>query len=193
MTRGPLLHGEMVRLRPVESRDADRLWEFAQDAEARRLMGAPSAPTREDLEGWAAEVTDRTGRFDWAITPAAVRDGQLVSDDLIGQIVLDDVDDLARSASIRLALLPNYRGRGYGREAVFEVLRYAFDAGSEHAGPHLHRVGLEVLSINPRARALYESLGFREEGRLRDVRPDGDGWSDAIVMSILEDEFRAFV
>ena len=198
MTRGPLLRGEMVRLRSVEPRDADRLWESAQDAEARRLMGAPSAPTREDLEVWASEVTDRPGRYDWAITPAAVRDGRLVSDELIGQIVLDDVDDLARSASIRLALLPNYRGRGYGREAVFEVLRYAFEGGHEDGsaddgGPHLHRVGLEVLSINPRARALYESLGFREEGRLRDVRPDGDGWSDAIVMSILEDEFRAFV
>ncbi|MGC5168951.1 GNAT family N-acetyltransferase [Luteimicrobium sp. DT211] len=193
MTRGPLLHGEMVRLRPVEPRDADRLWESAQDAEARRLMGASSVTSREDLEAWATEVTDRRGRYDWAVTHAAVRDGQPVSDDLIGQIVLDDVDELTRSASIRLALLPNYRGRGYGREAVFEVLRYAFDGVTDDAGPHLHRVGLEVLSINPRARALYESLGFREEGRLRDVRPDGDGWSDAIVMSILEDEFRASV
>ena len=193
MTRAPVLHGEMVRLRPVEHRDAARLWEFAQDVEARRLMGTPSAPTREDVDAWAAGVADSPGRYDWAVTPAAVRDGQLVSDDLIGQIMLDDVDDLARSASVRLALLPNYRGRGYGREAVFEVLRYAFDGGPDGSGPHLHRVGLEVLSINPRARALYESLGFREEGRLRDVRPDGDGWSDAIVMSILEDEFRASV
>lgn len=52
-------------------------------------------------------------------------------------------------------------------------------------------MGLDVLAINPRAVMLYESLGFREEGRLRDAYRDGDGWCDGIVMSILSDEFDA--
>jgi RimJ/RimL family protein N-acetyltransferase len=196
MTRGPVLLGEMVRLRPLEARDADRMWESLQDPEATRLTGTTATFTREQIDEWAATVGDREGRFDWAITAGAIRDGQLVSDDMIGEIVLNDLDLDARSANLRLALLPNYRGRGYGREAIFEVLRFAFDGatdvdGVRHEGLHLHRVSLDVLSINPRARMLYESLGFREEGRLRDVYRDGDGWADATVMSILEDEFRA--
>jgi RimJ/RimL family protein N-acetyltransferase len=186
----------MVRLRPIEARDADRMWEALQDPEATRLTGTTATFTRDQIDEWAATVTDRDGRFDWAITAGAIRDGQLVSDEMIGEIVLNDLDLHARSANLRLALLPNYRGRGYGREAIFEVLRFAFDGatdvdGAWHEGPHLHRVSLDVLSINPRARMLYESLGFREEGRLRDVYRDGDGWADATVMSILEDEFRA--
>jgi RimJ/RimL family protein N-acetyltransferase len=196
VTRGPVVIGEMVRLRPIEARDADRLWESLQDPESMRLTGTTATFTREQIDAWAATVGDRDGRYDWAITSGAVRDGQLVSDDLIGEIVLNDIDEHARSANLRLALLPNYRGRGYGRDAIFEVLRYAFDGttdadGVRHDGPGLHRVSLDVLSINPRARMLYESLGFREEGRLRDVYRDGDGWADATVMSILEDEFRA--
>ncbi|MFC8733385.1 GNAT family N-acetyltransferase [Luteimicrobium sp. NPDC057192] len=193
MTRGPVLHGEVVRLRPIEAHDAERLWEAVQDPESTRLTGTTATFAREDIDAWAAEVADRPGRYDWAIVSAAVRDGRPVSDDLIGEIVLNEVDASARSANLRLQLLPNYRGRGYGRDAIFEVLRYAFDGSADDDGPHLHRVGLDVLSINPRARALYESLGFREEGRLRDVYRDGDRWADAIVMSILEDEFRAFV
>ncbi|WP_342770157.1 GNAT family protein [Xylanimonas allomyrinae] len=52
-------------------------------------------------------------------------------------------------------------------------------------------MSLHVLTINPRAKALYESLGFREEGRLRDAHRDGDRWVDVVVMSLLEDEFQA--
>jgi len=196
VTRGPVLLGEMVRLRPIEARDADRMWESLQDPESNRLTGTTATFTRDQIDTWSATISDREGRYDWAITAGAVRDGQPVSDEMIGEIVLNDLDEDARSANLRLALLPNYRGRGYGREAIFEVLRFAFEGatdvdGNRHEGPRLHRVSLDVLSINPRAQMLYESLGFREEGRLRDVYRDGDGWADATVMSILEDEFRA--
>lgn len=191
MTRGPLLHGDMTRLRPIEARDSERLWEAVQDPEGTRLTGTTAVFTRDQIDEWARTVSDRPGRYDWAICPAAMRDGKPVSDDMIGEIVLNDLDEAVGSANLRLQLLPNYRGRGYGREAIDEVLRFAFDGVESDAGPHLHRVSLDVLSINPRAEALYESLGFRQEGRLRDVYRDGDTWADAIVMSILEDEWRA--
>ena len=181
----------MVRLRPIEARDASRMWESLQDAEGMRLTGTTATFTRPQVEDWTATIGDQPGRYDWAITPGAVRDGRQVSDELIGEIVLNEIDEHAGSANLRLQMLPDYRGRGYGREAIVEVLRFAFDGSATDPGPRLHRVGLDVLSINPRARALYGSLGFREEGRLRDVYRDGEGWADAIVMSILEDEFRA--
>ncbi|MGO1316260.1 MAG: GNAT family N-acetyltransferase [Cellulomonadaceae bacterium] len=191
MTRGPLLHGELVRLRPIEARDADKVWENLQDPEGTRQTGTTRAFTRAEIDEWTATITDRPGRYDWAIVPGLQRNGDYVSEDMIGEIVLNDIDPEVRSANLRLALLPNYRGRGYGGEAIFEVLTFAFGQGDDGLG--LHRVSLDVLSINPRAQALYESLGFRAEGRLRDAARDGDGWCDAIVMSILEDEFRAEV
>jgi len=189
--RSPVLHGELVRLRPLEARDADRLWASLRDPDSGRLtgMGTSGASTRAEVTSWAATAADLPGRYDWAVTSAAVRDGELVSDDLLGEISLDQVDPALLSAHLRLRMMPDYRGRGYGREAIGEVLRFAF--ASTGGGLGLHRVSLAVMSINPRARALYDSLGFREEGRLRDAFRDGKGWTDAVVMSILEDEFRA--
>lgn len=177
----------MVRLRPIEARDADRMWESVQDPGTMRQTGTTKEFTREGISEWCAVVSDRPGRYDWTITAGAIRDGEPVSDDMIGEIILGDIDTDVQSASINMLMLPNYRGRGYGSEAIYEVLKFAFDP----AGANLHRVGLDVLTINPRARMLYESLGFREEGRLRDAYRDGDGWCDAIVMSILADEFVA--
>ncbi|WP_125777447.1 GNAT family N-acetyltransferase [Antribacter gilvus] len=191
MTRGPELRGEMVRLRPIEARDADRLWESLHDPEGMRLTGTTATFTREQIDEWARTVSDRPGRYDWAVTSGGVREGKFVSDELLGEIVLNQIDEDARSANLRLQMLPDYRGRGYGREAIEHVLRFAFEGADEDPGPRLHRVSLDVLSINPRARALYASLGFREEGRLREVYRDGNSWADAILMSVLEDEYRA--
>ena len=186
MVRGPELVGELVRLRPFVDADAERAWELLQDPEGIRLTGTTASFTREQVAAWVHDVQERPGRYDWAMTSAVRRDGELVSDEMLGEIVLNDLDDDARSANLRLNLLPNYRGRGYGREAIGLVLGHAFAAD----GLGLHRVSLDVLDINPRARMLYESIGFTVEGRLREVYRDGDRWTDAIVMSILEHEWE---
>lgn len=187
MVAGPELLGEMVRLRPFQASDAHRLREVVQDPEAMRLTGSTQTYTLEEIDRWLADAPHLEGRYDWAITSAVQRDGVFVADEMFGEIVLDEIDVANRSANLRLNLLPNYRGRGYGREAIAHVLTYAF----AREGVDLHRVSLRVLSINPRARMLYESLGFRVEGTLRDVVRDGDGWSDLVMMGILAHEHEA--
>ncbi len=60
--------------------------------------------------------------------------------------------------------------------------------GFERVG--LHRIELELFAFNPRARRVYEKVGFVAEGVLRDVKCDGDGWVDTTVMSILSYEWE---
>ncbi|MGV8977287.1 MAG: GNAT family N-acetyltransferase [Cellulomonas sp.] len=174
----PTLEGEMIRLRPVCATDTEAMWELVQDPESKRLTGTTVSFTRAEVDAWCAGVSARDGRVDLAVTANG-------SDEYLGEIVLHEVDDVVSSASIRLVMRPAYRGRGYGTEAISLVLGLAFD------GMGLHRVGLDVLSINTRARALYESIGFRVEGRLRDAARDGERWCDVVAMGLLEDEFRA--
>ena len=52
-----------------------------------------------------------------------------------------------------LAVLPKYRGIGIGRQLITAIRDKAFSAGH-------NRVGLNVDFDNPRAEALYTSLGF---------------------------------
>ncbi len=176
----PILRGEMVTLRPIRSEDAAAMWEMvSDDPEGTRQTGTTEVFTREQVDQWAASIADRDGRADWAITHE--------SDEYLGEIVLNEIDEHSRNANLRLALLPGHRGRGFGGEAIQLVLDHAFD----EAGLALHRVSLEVLSINPRAFALYESLGFVVEGRLREAHLDGAHWCDAIVMAVLEDDWHS--
>ncbi|KQY41976.1 GNAT family N-acetyltransferase [Cellulomonas sp. Root137] len=174
----PTLQGEMIVLRPIRADDADAVWESVSDPDGRRLTGTTAVFTRPEIDVWCASVGSAEGRIDLAVTVNG-------SDEYLGEIVLNDIDDVVLSANLRLAMRPGYRGRGYGTEAIQLMLGLAFD------GLGLHRVELDVLSINARAKSLYENLGFRIEGRKRDAYRDGEGWCDGIVMALLEDEFRA--
>lgn len=55
----------------------------------------------------------------------------------------------------------------------------------------LHRIDLRVMAHNERAIASYLKSGFREEGRERDSAFIEGRWIDDLIMSVLEDEYRA--
>ena len=72
-----------------------------------------------------------------------------------------------------------------GTEASRLVLAYAFEVLL------LHRVELRVLAFNERAIACYERCGFRREGVEREGAWIGGEWQSDVIMSILEQEYRA--
>jgi putative acetyltransferase len=71
---------------------------------------------------------------------------------------------------LTVAVHPDWQGRGVGR-ALFAALL----SEVERNRPQVTRVELIARESNARAIGLYESLGFRREGRLegRVRRPDG--------------------
>lgn len=72
---------------------------------------------------------------------------------------------------LRLAVLPEERGRGYARALVERGLERLSWEGIE-------RCFLEVREGNAAARGLYEDLGFRRAGRRKGYYKDG---SDALI------------
>jgi diamine N-acetyltransferase len=75
------------------------------------------------------------------------------------------------------------KGRGFGRQALRAVMRAAFE---DHGA---HRLWLDLKPHNERARALYRSEGFTEEGVLRDALLTGDRFESLVVMSLLRPEW----
>ncbi len=72
-----------------------------------------------------------------------------------------------------LAVHHNYRHRGIGRAIMQELIRHAAYSG-------ITRLTLEVRPSNQAARRLYDTLGFKEEGRRRGYYQDTN--EDAIIM-----------
>jgi RimJ/RimL family protein N-acetyltransferase len=174
----PTLTGERVLLRPFVDEDQAAFAAILADPEVARLTGSPPddgfEPAR--LRAWYGTRNSQPDRLDLAVVDRA-------SGDCVGEVVLNEWDRHNASCNFRTLIGPAGRDRGLGTEAVRLVLGYGF----EQLG--LHRIGLEVFAFNPRARRVYEKVGFVVEGTLRQVLRDGDGWVDATVMSILAPEW----
>jgi len=88
------------------------------------------------------------------------------------------------SGSIELKrLVVHPPGQGLGRKILEELLRMAFEEF------RAHRLFLDVFEDNPRAQHLYRSLGFEEEGVMREAALRDGQYCSLRLMSMLDREY----
>lgn len=95
-----------------------------------------------------------------------------------GFVIVAGIQNPDRSVEFMRVVVTD-KGRGMGRAVVREVKRLAFEDWGAH------RLWLDVKTDNARARALYRSEGFEEEGILRECLRTGAGYESLVVMSLL--------
>lgn len=100
----------------------------------------------------------------------------------IGYIILADLINPHSAIQLRRIVIMQ-KGQGYGRQALRWVKAFAFT----HI--KVHCLWFDVIASNHRARALYASEGFVEEGVLRDRQKTTDGYEDMIILSMLATEY----
>lgn len=105
---------------------------------------------------------------------------------IIGMIVLAKyaMDAFKRRTTIGIQLADKYQNKGYGREAINWALDWAFTYGD------MHRVDIGSASFNERGLALYESIGFKPEGRKREVFYSNRQWHDIVELGMLVHEWE---
>ncbi|MFD0617055.1 GNAT family N-acetyltransferase [Paenibacillus sp. GCM10027629] len=173
------LEGTKVYLRPVNSADTEAYYQLLHDADMLRLTGTQHYFTREQIERYIDSKSQDSSSILLLIADAA-------TDEVIGDIALQDISDTNRSANLRIAIsAARHQGRGYGTEAIQLLLDYGFGIRN------LHRIELNVYAYNERAQHVYRKLGFQQEGIQRDALFYNHEYHDAILMSMLEHEYRA--
>lgn len=101
----------------------------------------------------------------------------------VGYAILKGLNDLHGGVELtRVVASPP--GMGYGRAIVRWAVRYAFEV------ERTHRLWLDVLEHNERARALYASEGFVGEGHLRNAALIRGRHESLLIMSMLAGEYR---
>lgn len=126
-------------------------------------------------EVWRTRLAGNVGTRQ--VVLAAVVNGRVV-----GNAGIHAVSDNPRKkhvCSLGISIAQKYQGRGVGRTLMNSCLDFA-DHWANYA-----RVELTVHADNTRAIKLYESLGFQQEGRLRDFSFREGGYVDALFMGRL--------
>ncbi len=174
-----ILRGKRVRLTAVEKKDLPMISSWYEDSGFSRMFDAtPAFPKSADqLDHWLEEAQKAKDGYLFAIR-------QVDADNLLGYIELDGILWPHQSGwlSIGLGKRDDW-GKRYGRESMEIALNFAFNE------LNLFRVQLSVFSYNQRALNLYQNLGFKEEGVIREfIQRDGRRY-DMIIFGLLKHEW----
>ena len=83
---------------------------------------------------------------------------------VIGEIGLKSIRWYNRKGEIHLALKKEFRGKGLGQAALGLIIDFAFNT------LNFHRLEAEVTAYNKTSQFLFEKMGFRREGVLREAK-----------------------
>lgn len=175
-----LLSGALVRL-AVENPETDAAsfarWE--RDTEYERLLAVhPVFPTDEKKWRERLEEVPEEGHFWFSVFA-------LADDKLIGHVGVFAVRHQHGDCMVGIGIgEADYRGKGYGTDAMRVALRFAFQE------LNMHRVSLMVLATNTRAIRSYGKCGFVHEGASRGAEYRDRIRQDVVCMGVLRKEWE---
>lgn len=170
-----ILLDDVITLRAIEAGDAPVLQAMINDPELERSVVGWSRPVSlAEQERWIADLSrDNTIRY-------AVDDGS----GIVGTVSVSAVDWKNRTANLNIKLLREARGRGYGARAMKLVIAWCFEE------LNLNCLTANVLAENEASCCLWEKLGFRLDGVLRQRVYKGGCYHDLRAYSLLREEYE---
>lgn len=171
--------GELVRLRARDAADEPVIHAWVNDPRVTEFLLIRYPMSHATEVDWIS-ANHQPGYADAGFGIETLEDGKL-----IGNCGLHQSNPENRSATLGIMIGDtSYWGRGYGTDAMRTLCLVGFEM------MNLHRIELEVIDGNDRARAIYGRLGFVHEGTRRDAIFKAGRYRDIHMMSLLEGELR---
>lgn len=168
-----------LRLCAVSKADIEEVSKFYNDYELQRCTHSSTSTLLpadiEDLDKWL-----RTENENFKMV---VKDKE--TNEVIGYFSVV-VEYLPRVGFPYLFLKKEERGKGLGKELMNEIVRLCFEE------LNTRQIALSVYSFNLVAQKVYRSIGFIEEGRLRQKIYRSGEYHDIIQMALFKDKWLRF-
>ena len=171
----PTLKSERFILRELTGSDATSLFAAFSDPELMRWWSRGPFQSEEELVDWLVPKSGWDEGRSWAVAES------------------DDGPAIARLAAIDrgpglveigyLVTRPHLR-RGVARETLARLITHIFDVERQH------RIYADTDPDNEASNRLLETLGFLQEGRLRQQWTTHIGRRDSLIWGLLADEWN---
>ena len=176
------IQGKKVLLRAIEESDLESLHRWANDPAIWPLLASWHFPTSmQDQRKWYASLSVQSPHQRFAIQAPDVG--------LIGTANLVDINWKDRNAFHGMLLGDvDIRGKGYGKDTIMTVMRYAF----EELG--LERLDGSMIEYNEASLAVYvRKCGWKEEGRQRNYYFRKNRYWDKIIVGVTRADYFSLV
>ncbi|OLS21780.1 MAG: Spermidine N(1)-acetyltransferase [Candidatus Thorarchaeota archaeon AB_25] len=173
--------GELVRLRALEMSDLDDILKFYNTLELRRFLGPPIVRSRRCMEQWLQKVSIWSPWRDGHLYLAVEEKG---TKEFLGVARIEDLRLPHNRGEVGISIYnPEKRGKGYGTDAMLVLLGVGFEILG------LNSIYLDTMEDNKRSIEVYEKIGFKRVGLLRETEYMDGAHKDLLIMDILRKEF----
>ncbi|MBN2167002.1 MAG: GNAT family N-acetyltransferase [Marinilabiliaceae bacterium] len=170
-----MIKGEKIILRVLSQNDWQKTLLWRNDPEIKNLAMMHPFPVSEELEKlWYASNIEKVNNN------LVVFGIELVeTKELVGFTKLYDINWIHRYAYFGIVIGEKQaRGMGIGKETTLLMIRYAFDV------LNLNKIMLEVIDTNENAKKLYQHIGFKIEGKLKNQIFTNGSYNNVIIMAL---------
>ena len=163
-----------VHLRSVERSDLPWLLLQRNDPQLNVNFNQPVPLSMGDMERWYEHQVLDKKCFAWIVK---------LEDSTIGYIALQNINWITHSAEISHFITSEYEQQTFAFYAHYVLLQTAF------ASLNFNRIHTVCFSFN-KVKKTLESLGFKQEGVLRQACYRGNRYHDSYLMAILKEDYK---
>jgi UDP-4-amino-4,6-dideoxy-N-acetyl-beta-L-altrosamine N-acetyltransferase len=172
-----MLQGRRIRLRAIDEADLPLIVQWRNEPEVYEYFYEYEPLSIRQEKAWYEKQLGNGSERNFIIS---LHDGKAV-----GMVSLVRIDTRNRRAEYGRLLVGDKesKGAGFGVDAEVLVLQYAFD----HL--NLNRLYCEVLTSNTSVVEMHKSLGFREEGIMRQFVYKAGAYQDVLLLAMLRSDY----
>lgn len=135
----------------------------------------PIENTKRHIERAITEVDDSIIRF-------GIHKKE--DDSLIGFCMIAFIDYYNKNCKFGMTIGEKDEwGKGYGKEVLDKIIRYCFE------DLDMNRIGVEIYAFNERSIKMFENMGFKREGIIRQLVYKKNKFEDEYIYGLLKSEW----
>ena len=173
-----LLSGPNLQLRALEPHDIDLLYEWENDTSIWKVSNTLTPFSKFQMEEYVLSsqndifISRQLRLMIDLVAPIDLKKS-------VGTVDLFDFDPFHFRAGVGIMIRKAGRNKGYAREAMEIMIRYAFDT------LRLHQLYCNISPENKSSLHLFEKLGFTRCGVKRDWINDGTQWNEEWMFQLI--------
>jgi RimJ/RimL family protein N-acetyltransferase len=181
--QNPFLIGDRIYLRAVVEEDLPYYFDWLNDQETTRYMQRGIYPNNMDeMREYMRSMQRSKDGMHLAIVRKEYQNKDLLEKH-IGNITLLNIHPIFRTAEISI-ILGEYRGYGYGTEAIKLLVDHAFNR------MNLNRLQAGAVANNIGSVRAFGKAGFSYEGVLKQAYYCDGEYQDVVIMGLLKSDWR---
>ena len=174
-----LLSGTTIRLRALEKSDLDFLYALENDESVWEVSNTTTPYSKFVLK----QYLENAHRDIFEVKQLRLVIVTKEDEKPAGLIDLFDFDPKHQRAGIGIIIYDEeQRGKGYGREALMLLAKYAFTS------LRLHQLYAHIAEDNHASIALFESLGYQHSGTRRDWIITENGFKNDLIYQLIHEK-----